>query len=49
VVWFYRGEKEHMKLPRNIEDAKALGSVLNRYKNKYYIEVLSGVFVVYVL
>ncbi|CAL8104879.1 unnamed protein product [Orchesella dallaii] len=41
-------EKARLKLPRNIEDAKALGAVLNRYKERYYFEVLSGVLLVYI-
>lgn len=45
----YRDEKARIKLPRNIEDAKELGSILSRYKNKYYFEVLVGVLVVYIL
>ena len=42
-------EKAHLKLPRNMEDAKNLGVVLSRYKEKYYIEVLGGVFITYIL
>ncbi|XP_021954049.1 transmembrane protein 41B isoform X2 [Folsomia candida] len=41
-------EKQYIKLPRNIDDAKMLGGVLNRYKDKYYMNVLCGVFVVYI-
>ena len=42
-------EKVFFKLPRNIEDAKSLGVVLSRYKDMYYMEVLGGVFITYVL
>lgn len=42
-------EKQFIKLPRDIEDAKSLGVVLSRYKEKYYIEVLGGVFITYIL
>lgn len=42
-------EKEHIKLPRDIEDAKHLGAVLSRYKERYYTEVLGGVFITYIL
>lgn len=35
-------------MPRNIEDAKSLGLVLDRYKDKYFYEVLGGVFIVYI-
>ncbi|XP_059486570.1 transmembrane protein 41B isoform X1 [Neocloeon triangulifer] len=41
-------EKQHIKLPRDIDDAKNLGRVLYRYKDKYYFEVLTGVFVSYI-
>ncbi|KAM3967993.1 transmembrane protein stas [Aphomia sociella] len=41
-------EKEHIKLPFNLEDAKQLGLVLDRYKDKYFYEVLFGVFLVYI-
>ncbi|CAG0913540.1 unnamed protein product [Notodromas monacha] len=41
-------EKPHMKLPRDIEDAKNLGRVLSRYNEKYFGSVLSGVFVTYI-
>lgn len=42
-------EKQFIKLPRDIEDAKKLGQVLSRYKHKYYAEVLGGVFITYIL
>lgn len=42
-------EKQYIKLPRDIEDAKHLGIVLSRFKDKYYIEVLGGVFITYIL
>ncbi|KAL4224723.1 Transmembrane protein 41B [Mactra antiquata] len=41
-------EKVHIKLPRNIDDAKNLGNVLSRYKDKYYAQVLSGYFITYI-
>ncbi|XP_047113280.1 transmembrane protein 41B-like [Schistocerca piceifrons] len=40
-------EKPHIKLPRDIEDAKQLGRVLDKYKDRYFIEVLGAVFVTY--
>jgi len=43
------GERQALKLPRDIEDAKALGNVLSHYKDKYFNEVLGGVFVIYIL
>lgn len=42
-------EKASIKLPRDIEDAKKLGNVLFRYKEKYFTEVLGGIFVTYIL
>jgi hypothetical protein len=42
-------EKQYMKLPRDIEDAKNLGVVLSRFKDKYFVEVLGGVFITYIL
>ncbi|XP_030766402.1 transmembrane protein 41 homolog isoform X3 [Sitophilus oryzae] len=41
-------EKEHLKIPWNIEDAKQLGIVLNRYKGDHYYHVMSGVFLTYI-
>ncbi|XP_071452460.1 transmembrane protein 41B-like [Hetaerina americana] len=40
-------EKSHIKVPRDIVDAKLLGQVLYRYKDKYFYEVLVAVFVSY--
>lgn len=45
----FRSEKVHMKLPRNIEDAKRLGAVLYRYKDNHYYTVLGAIFVTYIL
>ncbi|KAG1669218.1 Transmembrane protein 41B [Nymphon striatum] len=41
-------EKHHIKLPNNMEEAKNLGRVLSRYKNKYFYEVLGGYFASYI-
>ncbi|XP_050300470.1 transmembrane protein 41 homolog isoform X2 [Anthonomus grandis grandis] len=41
-------EKLHIKVPWNIEDAKNLGIVLNRYKGDHYYHVMSGVFLTYI-
>ncbi|XP_067002522.1 transmembrane protein 41B [Anabrus simplex] len=41
-------ERQHVKLPRDINDAKQLGIVLDRYKERYFWEVLIGVFIVYI-
>jgi uncharacterized membrane protein YdjX (TVP38/TMEM64 family) len=41
-------ERNHLKLPKNIEDAKRLGTLLSHYKDKYFVVVLSGFLVTYV-
>ncbi|XP_012279725.1 transmembrane protein 41 homolog [Orussus abietinus] len=41
-------EKQYMKLPFHIEDAKNLGRLLGRYKDLYYFQVLAGLFIVYI-
>jgi len=40
-------ESQHVKFPKDIEDAKRLGIVLSRYKDRYYPQVLCGVAVTY--
>lgn len=42
-------ERQHVKVPFNIEDAKELAKVLDRYKDLYYVEVMGGIVLVYVL
>lgn len=41
-------EKQYVKVPRNIEDAKKLGSVLHKYRDRYYFQVLFAYFTSYV-
>uniref|UniRef100_A0A6P7GIV9 Transmembrane protein 41 homolog isoform X1 n=1 Tax=Diabrotica virgifera virgifera TaxID=50390 RepID=A0A6P7GIV9_DIAVI len=41
-------ERQHIKIPWNIEDAKQLGIVLNKYKIDNYYQVMTGVCVTYV-
>ncbi|XP_047989091.1 transmembrane protein 41 homolog isoform X2 [Leguminivora glycinivorella] len=41
-------ERQHIKLPWDLDDAKQLGLVLDRYKDKYFYEVLCGVFLIYI-
>ncbi|KAF0299757.1 Transmembrane protein 41B [Amphibalanus amphitrite] len=41
-------EKQDFKLPRDIEDAKRLGKVLSIYKEQYYFEVMTGIFITYI-
>lgn len=47
--FFFRSEKQHIKIPMDIEDAKLLGIVLGRYKDLYYVEVMFAVILVYIL
>ncbi|KAK0159652.1 hypothetical protein PV327_010746 [Microctonus hyperodae] len=42
------GENQHLRLPLDIEDAKNLGKLLERYKDLYYFEVLAGLFITYI-
>ncbi|TMW51230.1 hypothetical protein DOY81_003707 [Sarcophaga bullata] len=39
-------EKQHMKIPRDIQDAKMLAKVLDRYKDMYYFEVILQTFAI---
>lgn len=41
-------EKQHIKLPKNIADAKQLGLVLKKYSHDHYYSVLAAVLLVYV-
>ncbi|XP_043512325.1 transmembrane protein 41 homolog [Frieseomelitta varia] len=41
-------ERQHMKLPLHIEEAKNLGKLLGRYKDLYYFQVLAGLFIMYI-
>uniref|UniRef100_A0A7G3AT91 Putative snare associated golgi protein n=1 Tax=Lutzomyia longipalpis TaxID=7200 RepID=A0A7G3AT91_LUTLO len=41
-------EKEHLRIPWDIEDAKLLGLVLDQYKDRYYFEVMFGIILVYI-
>lgn len=38
-----------MKVPRDMDDAKALGKVLSKYKDTFYVEVLVAYFATYIL
>lgn len=44
-----RSEKKNLKIPFDIEDAKQLGRVLDRYKELYYFEVMTGICLLYLL
>lgn len=41
-------EKQYIKVPFDIEDAKQLGRVLDRYKDLYYLEVMFGIILVFI-
>ncbi|CAH1160208.1 unnamed protein product [Phaedon cochleariae] len=41
-------ERKHIKVPWNIEDAKQLGIVLDKYKTDHYYQVMVGVFIMYI-
>ncbi|KAF2368593.1 SNARE associated Golgi protein [Trinorchestia longiramus] len=41
-------EREHIKLPRCMEDAQNLARVLSHYKDRYFAVVLTAVFVMYI-
>lgn len=41
-------ERQHLKIPLHIEDAKNLGELLSRYKDVYYFQVLAGLFITYI-
>lgn len=45
----YSEEWEKMKIPKDMNDAKALGTVLSKYKDTYYTQVLVAYFTTYVL
>lgn len=40
---------EKIKIPKDMDDAKALGIVLSKYKDTYYSQVLVAYFATYVL
>ncbi|XP_073246779.1 transmembrane protein 41B-like [Porites lutea] len=41
-------DKDAVKLPRNMEDAKGLGRALSHYTNDYFTQVLVGFVVIYI-
>ncbi|XP_073715518.1 transmembrane protein 41B [Misgurnus anguillicaudatus] len=41
-------EKEKIKIPKDMDDAKALGTVLYKYKDTYYTQVLLAYFATYI-
>lgn len=47
--FFFSDEMEKIKIPKDMDDAKALGTVLSKYKDTYYTQVLVAYFATYVL
>lgn len=45
----FREEKQRVKLPMSLEDAKQLGRVLTKYRSDHYPQVLALVTLVYIL
>uniref|UniRef100_A0A8C7B1U2 Transmembrane protein 41B n=1 Tax=Neovison vison TaxID=452646 RepID=A0A8C7B1U2_NEOVI len=41
-------ERVNMKVPRDMDDAKALGKVLSKYKDTFYVQVLVAYFATYI-
>lgn len=41
-------EREKIKIPRDMDDAKELGQVLSKYKDAFYVEVLVAYFTTYI-
>lgn len=49
IFCVFREEKQHIKIPWNLEDAKNLGTVLYRYKGDHFYHVYFGVSIMYIL
>lgn len=49
IPFFCSDEMEKIKIPKDMDDAKALGTVLSKYKDTYYTQVLVAYFATYVL
>lgn len=49
LLSFFREEGKCIKVPRDMDDAKALGKVLSKYKDTFYVQVLVAYFATYVL
>ncbi|XP_048463152.1 transmembrane protein 41B-like [Rhincodon typus] len=42
-------ERKTIVIPKDMDDAKALGKVLSKYKDTYYVQVLVAYFTTYIL
>jgi len=49
LFFFLREEKQYIKIPFNIEEAKNLGKVLEHYKDTYYTQVIMSISFSYIL
>ena len=49
ILLSYRNEKQYITLPKNIQDAKNLGTVLQKYNKNHFYSVLIAFFSAYVL
>lgn len=49
TCYSHRDERGKMKIPKDMDDAKALGTVLSKYKDTYYTQVLVAYFATYIL
>ena len=45
----HSSDKEKFKLPKTLDDAKELGRVLSNYKDDFFLQVVFGFMVVYIL
>lgn len=49
LISIFRDEWEHFRYPRTIDDAKRLGRILLRYKERHFYTVLSGISAIYLV
>lgn len=49
VLVCFSDERVDFKLPKDLTQAKRLGLVLSKYKDKHYYTVLFGISVVYIM
>eukprot|EP00794_Sanderia_malayensis_P018276 gene18276-20099_t len=43
-----RSDREKLRLPKNLDDAKDLGRILSRYNEEYYLQVITAFVIIYV-
>lgn len=49
TFFHFSDEMATIKIPKDMDDAKALGTVLSKYKDTYYTQVLVAYFTTYIL